>query len=278
MEVKVNSLVARQGVAIVELHVDTEQAGPWLQLVGKRVGLALGAVTQEGNPRLHGRAARAVKRSQKREQRALVTEAVEQEKRKRAEEDKKPPPNRQQTDTIRDRLREQMPDGWLLVSDFSAEVCRAVPTVRKWIQRGKIRSRDMRDVPVTGYRRDTVKAVNAQLVEKHRPGRPGRKSTNQGGKSAPIRMLVDRLGVSETAEELGQDDLSVRTFYKEPTAMPEELHNDVVSALSSVLALEQSRGRAREVGDGREDTSQSVPARDEKPMGAAEAAWGEAGS
>jgi hypothetical protein len=302
MEVKVQSLVARSKVAVVELHMDLDTARAWLPLVDSSVEVALGGVRLSPGQHEGGRAAKAVRRSKARQVFDLAKDAAEQKKRRRKKEAERPPPSRKHVDTTRDKLRAQMPDGWLLVSDFAAEVCRAIPTVRGWIHRGKIRPKDIQQVSVNNYKQSQVMAIRASLVPQKRSGQPGK-----GGSLAPIMALVDRVGASGAAKRLGLQEAAVRAAYEQarvkgmvvkfgvggaadrldlapdevlqvdegPDLLWGEYAASVVAELASVMKLEEDRGDAREDDDEREDTAKSVPASEEETMGAGEAAWGE---
>jgi hypothetical protein len=276
MEVTVRSLVARSKVAVVELHMDLEQAAQWIRLVDSKVSLAIGSIVP--SPTSPRRAA-IVKQSQEREVTARVSEEMQRDKAKTEKVDKKPKTTRKKKDKVRDKLRAQMPDGWLLLHDFAAQTCRPVKTIRRWANSkdgGKIRKRDVRQVPVKNFKQPTVTAIRASLVPGLTSSRRGRGKKIADKRNAPIRALVERVGLSGAVELTGLQRATLEAAYHEPSLLVAVPNSEkIAQALASVMALEDARGVAREDGDDEEDTSQEVPMRDEEPVRAEQAAWEE---
>lgn len=263
MKVEVHSFMAKSGVAVVELRVPLDVAAAWVPLVGRKVQVALGAVEATEKPAT--RASGAVKRSQEREQRALATDAYEQHRRRyereKAERERELALPTVGESKVRVTLRGQMPDGWLLVSDFAALVCRAIPTIRNWISRGKIRPSFVRDIPVTDFTRPTVKAISACQVERHKPQRAGRK---EGKEAAPVRMLVDNVGLPDAARRAKMNVNALKAGYENPSALDGLEQDRIARALAQVLEDAESRQNGK-----------PVAMFDGEPLNADQAAWGE---
>jgi hypothetical protein len=256
VQVEIRSVNVRAGVGHVELRVDLETAAALVPLVDSRVSIALGAVERASSAQVAGRARNAIKRSRKRDRDANAAVDAEQERRrarreKTGQERVAMMPNRGDS-KVRVALRAQMPDGWLLVSDFAAMVCRAIPTIRNWISRGKLRARYVRDVPVSDYVRPSVKAISACQVERFKPKRAGRK---HGKESAPVRMLVDHVGVPEAAKRCNMPEAAVRAGYEKPATLSEPDRITIRLALAAVLDDAARRDAGETVGMYDNDTA-----------------------
>lgn len=289
VRVEVYGVVWRNGmpIATVELRVPVEDAAAWMALGGKSVEIALGAVETLRPPsptarpkKPQSQAQAAVQRSRgKAAQAQKDAEAEGKRKRKakrkrtRAKKKAAAPPKAVPTswsNRIED-LRRQIPEGWLLVSDFAAEVSRAKATVRQWAKSGKIAGKHVQQMPVKGFKQARVTVIRESIASRMRKGKPGK-----GGSTLPVQALIDRVGLIEACSRTGVSRSVLSEAYSDPKTLPEEHRAAVLDTLSAVLELEERRGVAREDDDERPDTAgdDGIPMYGDKALGADDAAWG----